>query len=1037
MTDNLYKSESILENGLHPILNQEIGQDLITSIEKDEFIYDKTLLFFLENAPFLQGYWNSFKKLYKVLESELKQDVKRIEEKTIISSLSVIFNRLESHKEILFKELKSKETWSLYRPRKNKEIIIRYSPKTIVIPEVDKDWEEQGEAGVKASFSKGVPINTNVLSIKLSNYPGAKKAEVFPLRNTDGENVLAAVVQLISQKTIDKKEFLEFINTSAVKPKIIIFDYPSYFEYNALNRRKNRHLIKWQNDFYADLRPFLLNTVPSQKTILYLKRRSRRLLRYLQESKPDVFISLSISFFKLIDEKKQKRINKNWLLSEILFGSNLSQKKHGRGDLMIPNETLISPKRHEPCKDHWEKRFSEVANLLEKGHQNLHINDTLSKIYNSCCETKDKKLDLTTPALNSYLQSSSLNLIKLSLDHLFIHKEKIRLIQPASFARALIFLDPKDSLNAVQQFINENKVWDSWKERFIYELDDAIYSYYLKNNLRVDEKLLILCLFLFSLKWPGRRSINSSEVDESKRKEEDVFSYSSKIEPRISSNISWHCPNTSANEKGLLGWSSSVAQKIFLRLDDEEVSLLLKGIKDSSNELSEVFQMISPSRLLDLLQIKHMTWNCDCVMEREDVRFSPKKVIYPKELLGSPADHRLNEKCKTCGQSKTERNFYMNDLVESAPQWVDNLLFTIFCKIANKNSLSSSQKKRISDFLCKKILNDFNFLCQSLESETNLVSSDIYLRSIIGLDSDQWKQIQKNYDLEFLNNKDFLTAAWNLLGDPKENEISKKTIILRIFKNKNLEKAIEESLKGENLLSPSNYQVEVFLQFFGKKENLLKEDSTLLIKACTSSNSRLNGFALSFAKKEGLNLNLSLSLIESKLPKCVQVSTSYFKDLDPGSVEHEESILALCDSSNEEAQTLGLELIESNKKIINFSKILKFLCENNNDLIKNYLATQLSNFKELAPEAIDFDISILRNRNKLRKAKEHVKKKIQNNKGSYKNSRLRDAIDELSSGQIKKDKTWAINFLTHMHDSGEEIPHLTVKRLKEEVNANS
>ncbi len=265
----------------------------------------------------------------------------------------------------------------------------------------------------------------------------------------------------------------------------------------------------------------------------------------------------------------------------------------------------------------------------------------------------------------------------------------------------------------------------------------------------------------------------------------------------------------------------------------------------------------------------------------------------------------------------------------------------------------------------------------------------------------------------------------------------KKTIILRIFKNKNLEKAIEESLKGENLLSPSNYQVEVFLQFFGKKENLLKEDSALLIKACTSSNSRLNGFALSFAKKEGLNLNLSLSLIESKLPKCVQVSTSYFKDLDPGSVEHEESILALCDSSNEEAQTLGLELIESNKKIINFSKILKFLCENNNDLIKNYLATQLSNFKELAPETIDFDISILRNRNKLRKAKEHVKKKIQNNKGSYKNSRLRDAIDELSSGQIKKDKTWAINFLTHMHDSGEEIPHLIVKRLKEEVNANS
>ena len=1023
MSDNLYKTETILENGLDPILNQEIGQDLINSIEQGEFIYDKTLLFFLENAPFLQGYWNSFKKLYKILESELKQDSKRVEEETTISSLSVIFNRLESHEEVSLEDLRSQDTWSLYRPRKNKNIITRYSPKTIIIPKADRDHEEK--------------INTNILSTRLTSYPGAKKAEVFFLSNKYGENVLAAIVQLNSHKKTYKQEFLQFLNTLLVKPEIIIFDYPSYFEYNPLNKRKNRHLIKWQNDLYADLRPFLLNTIPSQKTILYLKRRCRRLLRYLENSKPDTFVSLSISFFKLIDGKKQKRITKNWLLSEMLFGSNLSQKKHGRGDLVIPNEILNSPLRYEPCKDHWEERVSELEELLEKGHKNLHINDSLSKIYTSCYDTKTKKIDLTLDALNSYLQSSSQNLINLSLDHLFIHKEKIRLIQPASFARALISLGPKDLLNAVQRLINENKVWDSWKDRFIYELDDVIYSYFLRNNLHADEKVLVLSLLLFSLKWPGRKSIDSSEIDENKNEDDNLFSYSSKIEPRISPSIFWHCPNTSANEKGLLGWPSAVAQKIFFNLDEEEVSLLLEGIKDLSNELNVVLQMISPSRLLDLLQIRLMTWNCDCVMERQDVKFIPDRVIFPKGLSGSSADHRLNEKCVSCNQSKTERNFYMNDLVESAPQWLDDLLFTSFCKLKDLSSLSSSQKKEISDFLSKRILNDFNLLGQLLGSETKLVGNDTYLRSIIGLDSDQWKQIQKEYSLEFLKNKDFLRGAWNLLGNPQEPEISKKTIILRIFKNKNLEKTIGEMLKGENLLSPGNYQVEVFMKFFENREHLLKKDRELLIKACTSSNSILNGFALSLAQKEGLNLSLSLSLIESKLPNCIQVSTKYFKEIDAGSIEHEESILALCDSSNEEAQVLGLELIESNKKNINFSKILKSLSENNNDLIKNYLATQLSNCKEFAPETIDFDVSILRNRNKLRNAREQVKKKIESNMDSYKNSKLRDAIDELGSGQIKKDKSWAINFLTRMQDSGQEVPHLKVTDLKEEVNANS
>ena len=435
-----------------------------------------------------------------------------------------------------------------------------------------------------------------------------------------------------------------------------------------------------RNELYADIRSFTDNAKPSEKTLQYMRRRCRRLLRTLQRNNADLYVDLCLSFFTHLNYPQKDKISSQWLLNEIIFGADksLSQKKHGRGDIRYPQDYDQNIKRLEPCKLAWDKAIKKIKPVITKGGSYLVITEFLIKIWND--QTIKKRqvwLGLSAECLDNYLQSSSKIIACFALEQLELKPQKINKIQPSSIARGLASIKTKDAEHYFRIFFQANKklLDPTWGVRFSFDFDDAIHS--IRVSAQSDEQkqhALILGLLSLQLPWNGCINFNLSHQLKAKGKLskqlfkqiKSPFQWSSNLKPSTWLNGKWRKPNLSQLENGLIGWSHAIFDRDIQTVESQPEINLDKYLLDAN-----------PRRLLNLLNMEVHLLRCfgsDVPLSAIEEELRPKRIKKEiaafKDVHGATAnlnsilddivDHSEGhftdsdlriEPCKVCGSS--------------------------------------------------------------------------------------------------------------------------------------------------------------------------------------------------------------------------------------------------------------------------------------------------------------------------------------------------------------------------------------------------
>ena len=170
----LEEIESDLNIGLSPVLHPEWGNELVKAIQQKRHANLSSLGIFLQHCPLSREFWNSFKLIYKLLESRLislsniteASILEEAEIQTIIRSMAIIFSRLE-------KKANCKDCPRFYRR-------IKWGHGTCENP--CETWK----GGIRYTPQKisiyGETVDALAVREKLIEHKGIRNAEVFKSR---------------------------------------------------------------------------------------------------------------------------------------------------------------------------------------------------------------------------------------------------------------------------------------------------------------------------------------------------------------------------------------------------------------------------------------------------------------------------------------------------------------------------------------------------------------------------------------------------------------------------------------------------------------------------------------------------------------------------------------------------------------------------------------------------------------------------------------------------------------------------------------
>ena len=643
MSHIVYHFENCLDAGLTPLITPELGDELKKLVDQG-IIPLSTLTVFLGHAPFAINYWNNIKAIYKLLETRLIElsELKRhsykhkFEISLIVRNLALLFSRLET-------PMDCSKCPGYFRQSKKQ-------------PTFCNNPCEHWSGGIKLTRQMleydGHTFDKKEFTDQFIKVDGIHAAEIF-IETKNSEDKISLL--LLVDEFMDRKELTNFIklaqkfnegDSAQNFPKIqtIRFFNSNEFKHpwtsrGASNNGPQAHFFSQvTNEVYADIKPLTDNARPSKKTIQYMRRRSRRLLRSLQQTNTKIYIDLCIAFFAHLDYPQKNKMSSQWLLHEIIFGTDMSvqQSQNGRGKIEYPKDYGQRAQRSEPCQTEWDKAIEKIKPLIIKGSSYLIVTEFCLKIWSDQSDEKRKVwLGLSINCLNNYLQSSSKVIAQFALEQLELEPEKINALEPASMARGLATVETEMAEYYFNLFFQNHKelINSMWMTRFSYDFDDAICS--IKSHANTDdekERCLVLGLLSLQLPWNGYINI---KVDNFQKKDQfqlpkeiikkikNPLRWNSKLRPSTWRNGKWKRPNVSQSDRGLMGWPHSIFDKDLVTMDS------VPRIR-----LDHYLLNANPHRLINLLSLKTHLLLCHgapiSIMEIEDDLLTRKSVLEKK-----------------------------------------------------------------------------------------------------------------------------------------------------------------------------------------------------------------------------------------------------------------------------------------------------------------------------------------------------------------------------------------------------------------------
>jgi hypothetical protein len=198
-------------------------------------------------------------------------------------------------------------------------------------------------------------------------------------------------------------------------------------------------------------------------------------------------------------------------------------------------------------------------------------------------------------------------------------------------------------------------------------------------------------------------------------------------------------------------------------------------------------------------------------------------------------------------------------------------------------------------------------------------------------------------------------------------------------------------------------------------------DTQELLRIATHMLPDIRDYGLERVRALGMSLPFALRLLESELPPAVAAGQEFIAQLPSGDAREPEAILALCDSPQPSVRAYGCQVLETRWDRLPLDLLLNRLTENPDPAIQAFLAAKLLAGAQRPEQTPVFDRQVLRGRDRARRAKELVKRRLDREP-----SHDIPLLLEMARSRTPRDAEWALGQLARLALEGIEIEGFTV-----------
>lgn len=307
----------------------------------------------------------------------------------------------------------------------------------------------------------------------------------------------------------------------------------------------------------------------------------------------------------------------------------------------------------------------------------------------------------------------------------------------------------------------------------------------------------------------------------------------------------------------------------------------------------------------------------------------------------------------------------------------------------------------------------FAFLSRRFPLETTL---DV----IVGLPSEVWVRVRARF-VDELRADGRLDAFWRAIAAPDASP----QLAARIADDPVVAASFGEVAAPDYLDRANPLVAPLLFAWMRERSDLFTRGSRPLLLAALNKDPQIRAWALRRAAEVGLTTSFALRLLESGLPETVDAGKAYFDAVPHGAPEELDHALAICDSPDPATQSYGRAYIAARRDTLPRDELIRRLAEHPDPSMQEVVASALLETPVPAVDVQDFDAAVLRGRDRGRRAKELVKRRLASAPAPDLQGEAATLL-ELARGRTARDKEWALEQLARLALAGETVDGLGV-----------
>ena len=717
-------------------------------------------------------------------------------------------------------------------------------------------------------------------------------------------------------------------------------------------------------------RPFLLGTTPSNKTFGYMKRRARRALRLLAEQDPAQYVYLATQILTATGKGRDTldaRIQ--WISMDILYGNSrrYEQAGHGRGAYLPRGNRFSLRTREEAYPYLWDRHPLLVETLYTLAELPWQTHEAACKMLRGMRRELPTVPDAT---LLRFLQSPSPLLVTVASRALAAQMTRNQ--QPApDLAAEAFFKGSGQTRRAVREYIARQTATNTLNSRWTNPFANRLYKLAGEN-------------------------VTSGALS---RRQTAAFGYLVATFPSVLSRQV----------------APALAVSLYATRRPELTEWTLATLRQASaTQLDLWLKALEP--LPDDLRAPALAALSD------SLRSKPLSIAMMTALINDPAAWVRATTWDMIALSQTPD-------ADLARVWDDLLALT-----SETDALRTATASPAAIGLFNRLALDGSRLQNLLESRPFLVGllpqsallnivrilPPASILNLVRASTDaQWPELRVTIK-DALAQAGQIAAFWKLAwqavgatGDP--------VLAARLLDDDVMSATFMQTDDMEVLDTSNPVYGPILGRWVRAHDGLFEADSAALLKIATHALPDIRAYGLERARSVGMKLPFALRLLESELPPSMTLGREFFEDVPGGDARELEYATALCDSPKPPVRQYGREYVGARWERLPQEELFSRLSENPDTQTQSFLAARMLQSGERFAASETFDRQVLRGRDKGRKAKELVKRRL-----DAQPSHDVSLLLEMARSRSSRDAEWALGQLAQLALQGVEVEGLEV-----------